>query len=320
MSSKDILGLGWTTEGATAIAAADRHKLLSITDSGTKSLPALADVDRGWSCLVFAEHSSGITLDPDGSEQINGASTIDLGQYGYALIYKIDATNWGAMIKGDRGAVDNAEIEGSGTTYSPAGSWDTDELIINNKNASALERVEIADLIGLGVVMDTYIASSDSQIDIDLATPSAGDVFTVVLNRLVPATDDVRLLGRIGDSGGTHTGAADYDYTIHGINASDGGDVKTWDPSADNFRFSQQVGSESGEAVSGIIRVYNLGDASHKTVLTWNVVYATQSDILVGLTGVARYKTANADTELSLFFESGNIASGEITSYLSRRS
>jgi len=70
MSSKDILGLGWTTERKTSIAAADRHKLLSITDDGTKSLPALADVDFAWSCLVFAEHGNGITLDPDGSELV----------------------------------------------------------------------------------------------------------------------------------------------------------------------------------------------------------------------------------------------------------
>jgi len=103
MSSKDILGLGWTTERKTSIAAADRHKLLSITDDGTKSLPALADVDFAWSCLVFAEHGNGITLDPDGSELINGVSTIVLAEDEWALVYKIDASNWGAMTKGSGG-------------------------------------------------------------------------------------------------------------------------------------------------------------------------------------------------------------------------
>ena len=74
--------------------AADERKVISFTNSPTYTLLPAATAGNGFTFLAFNAGTGTITLDPDGSETIDGASTYTLiDQYQSALVWT-NGTTW----------------------------------------------------------------------------------------------------------------------------------------------------------------------------------------------------------------------------------
>ena len=83
----------------TTLDGDDIGKTIRVTNATTISLTAAATLGDGWAVLVINEGTDTVTIDPNASETINGATTITLdAQYDFALI-SCDGTDFLAAVK-----------------------------------------------------------------------------------------------------------------------------------------------------------------------------------------------------------------------------
>lgn len=101
---------------AAAITTADRGKIVSCTNTWTAALPAVASAGAGFSFVIRNAGSGLITLDPSGSETIDGAATLDIN-LGRAALVICTGTAWITIAL--PGAVGGAVLAPSGTAGSP---------------------------------------------------------------------------------------------------------------------------------------------------------------------------------------------------------
>jgi hypothetical protein len=85
--------------GAYAVVAGDAGKVvvMNAASAVTLSLTAAAILGTGFAFLVRAEGAGAVTIDPNGSETINGATTLILYQGDGALVWT-DGANWRANV------------------------------------------------------------------------------------------------------------------------------------------------------------------------------------------------------------------------------
>lgn len=71
----------------TTLSATHHGKILRVSNGPTLALTAAATLGNGWNCIVFNADGTPITIDPNGSETINGAATFTVdSQYDYVII------------------------------------------------------------------------------------------------------------------------------------------------------------------------------------------------------------------------------------------
>lgn len=79
LATLGALGSGTVAKSANyTVVAADRGKLIDCTSTITLSLTAAAAIADGFSIAVRNSGTGTITIDPNGSEQVDGASTMQL--------------------------------------------------------------------------------------------------------------------------------------------------------------------------------------------------------------------------------------------------
>lgn len=82
--------------GGTTLSAADRGKLVSATGTWTLTLPLASTAGAGWMAGLVNRGTGTITVDPAGSDQVNGASTATFGPGRFAALV-CDGTGWVAV-------------------------------------------------------------------------------------------------------------------------------------------------------------------------------------------------------------------------------
>jgi hypothetical protein len=70
---------------------------LNFTSSATLSLPAAATAGNGYLLVVRAGSGVTITVDPDGTETVDGVSTISVGALDWCLLF-CDGTAWVSLL------------------------------------------------------------------------------------------------------------------------------------------------------------------------------------------------------------------------------
>lgn len=85
-----MAGRAWRTQskssGYTAIAT-DNMSVLRFTASATLTMTAVGTLGNGWVCALIAPSGVTITIDGDGTEEINGAATFDVVGPAMALLF-----------------------------------------------------------------------------------------------------------------------------------------------------------------------------------------------------------------------------------------
>jgi hypothetical protein len=93
MTTGGLSGIGHLAKSATyTVLEADRGKCIDCSAALTLNLTAAATMQAGWMCYVKADGGA-VTVDPNSTEQIEGANTLTVADGTTALIYT-DGTAW----------------------------------------------------------------------------------------------------------------------------------------------------------------------------------------------------------------------------------
>ncbi len=95
-----LTGRAWRKQTKTAnytAVAADNMSWLNFTSSATLNLPAAATAGNGFVLVVRAGTGVTITVDPDGTETVDGVTTISVGALDWALLF-CDGSAWMTLL------------------------------------------------------------------------------------------------------------------------------------------------------------------------------------------------------------------------------
>jgi hypothetical protein len=93
-------GRAWRKQTKSAnytAVAADNMSWLNFTSSATLSLPAAATAGNGYLLVIRAGSGVTITVDPDGTETVDGVSTISVGALDWCLLF-CDGAAWVSLL------------------------------------------------------------------------------------------------------------------------------------------------------------------------------------------------------------------------------
>lgn len=163
------------------------------------------------------------------------------------------------------------------------------------------------------VFIDAQTASSSATLDFT-GIDGTYDVLLFQLVNVLPATDAVDLLVRMGTGGGpTYDTGTNYDwshgYTYSGTPGTEGA------TNATAILIRGAVTNATMGAV-GSVELYNPASTTlHKGLTYHTVSYVGAVGTTVNDTGGCRYRSTTAVTAIRFYFSSGNIASGTIRRY-----
>ena len=175
-----VSGLGSAstdTKSATYTVTDAENKTLFLCDGTsaafTITLPAAATAGDGFEIAVKKTDASAnaITIDGDGSEEIDGATTLDLPSQYDVVVIRSDGTNWQIIAKN---ITAQAASVGQHTIFIPAGS-----LTATETNGAESETSELAtnDVMASGLLFD---ASTQEHAQFSTQMPKSWDGGTIV--------------------------------------------------------------------------------------------------------------------------------------------
>jgi len=172
-------------------------------------------------------------------------------------------------------------------------------------NATALDFLATAD------------ASSDAAVEFTQLDDTKYDAYEIVLNNVIPATDDVHLYIRTSTDGGSSydSGASAYGWEARGGGANVGNDQADNAIRLTDTGTANAVGSAAGEGgVSG--RLFLPGpNLAKNTMISFELTIQNAAGNIIKVSGGgARLSAADVDA-VQILFASGNIESGTITLY-----
>ena len=162
--------------------------------------------------------------------------------------------------------------------------------------------------------IETHTASSDATIDFTSGISSDYDTYMIIMEDILPATDNSILNMRMSTSSTFNAGASDYSWAqISGVvPTSESG---TGDNADSKMQISgSAIGTGGNESMNGVLIIHNLA----KAIKTWftgtTIVLNSTPNTASSVTG-GRYLTAEANDGIRFLMSSGNIASGTFTLY-----
>jgi hypothetical protein len=269
---------------ATAtLALADLGNAVVFTgaSAATLNLPAIATVPTGSGWMVRNAGTATLTIDPIGAETINGAATLVLQAGQAAFIF-------------DGGV-----------------AW---ECIIAGGTAAGLSLLSATRVISAPEVLTTSTASGSATLDIsDVFDDALFARYELELIDLVPATNDVQALLRVGTGAGPtwQAGSGAYNNALLAWATSSQGYPTAI---ATAIGLSQQPGGGQGVHSGGFYGLVRFWTPQSARIPTFNIdtVQVGTAPAALSVRGSGIYAAATAITGLRFLFSSGNIASGSI--------
>lgn len=319
LKQRNAANTGWLVRGTlaetfglsrasnTILGVGDVGRMIIATSTFTQTFTAAATLGDGWWVLYRNDGTGVITLDPNASETIDGATTITL-QPGEACLIFCNGTLFKTF--GRRRINDLTEDTAPDATADFVETWDA--------SAGAHKKVKFQNFPAGGLTkLDSGTVSNAATVDIDLEAHAAYRHLKIVFSFL-PATDAVFLDARAStDGGGTFLSGANYNYTVQTV-YDDGTEAKESANAGVAIGLSEgDIGNASNEGIRGYVDIYDHASTSLWALMSAKCVYqnsgaairVAQSD-----TGAA-VRIADDITDWRFFFSSGNIASGEWTLY-----
>lgn len=302
-ASGQATGLKWATPSEVAAAVAN--------GATAETAPAVADKIALYDASVAA--GRGMTLE-NLFKVINSLTEIASGALlGADVLLVYDAANASAK----RVTVNNL-LEIIDDYSEDTSALAADFLLSYDTSASAPKKVSLAKLPGQWELINTYTPSAVASQAITGFDSTRYTDYRIVLNDILPATDNVSFRLRTSTDGGSSydSGASDYSWgsTYSGAGANGGGNNNSNATSSILLTGGNAVGNAAGEGISGIIDIVNPGAAARCRVLgTFQNVSPTGMEMTLVTTG---RRLAAADVNgIEFSFDSGNIASGTIRFY-----
>lgn len=170
-------------------------------------------------------------------------------------------------------------------------------------------------------LLSTVTASSSATVNITSGFGSNYNVYHLVLDRLVMATDDVQLLLRVSeDAGSSWKSTGSYRYVTKISGDAGGTEIVIAGTAATSMALttsgtSNGIGNASTESISGTITAWTIGSGLYKLV-RWELTCVNAAGRVIVLTGAGMWTgTTGEVTGIQLFASSGNVASGTVRLY-----
>jgi len=305
--------------GAYTITTTDRSKLIRATGAGgfTLSFTAAATLGDGWFCFVRNDATGTVTLDPNGAETIDGATTLTLDPGQSVLVF----CNGSLLVTSGQWNINALENVTAGSPSTTVDA-DNDELLIYDASEGRHKKVSPSNLtIASGLVPLTRISSSDvASYNFTIGLDSSYRTY-VLSGWLRPATDDVNLFLRTDSNGGASfdAGASDYGtvwQTLAATNSSSTDGTIGQIYIAFNGTGLNSIGNDAGYAIQFHIR-FTLGSANEFPYFISEAIYsmATSDNRPARVDSGGTRNSAEAINAVQLLFDSGNVAAGDVTLY-----
>jgi len=166
---------------------------------------------------------------------------------------------------------------------------------------------------GAWTLIGTSVASASASLTVT-GLDSTYDTYAIGVSALRPASNDVDLWLRLGDSGGIDSGGSDYGWaesTNGAARVSSSGDSKI-KCTGDMGGAINGIGNAATEGVSGVFFLGQPADAGMYSTVYGNPSVARTTTPAVGI--FMGQRQANiAHDRVQVLFQSGNITSGRLT-------
>ena len=140
------------------------------------------------------------------------------------------------------------------------------------------------------------------------------DVYMLAMNNVAPASDNYYLRIRFTESG-TPNSTSNYDYAFKYIQAG-GAFLNLPGTNGNGVNITAHTnGTGTSETTNGIFSIYNANNSSEYTFMTTESSNVDSSNSSYGSPGGLVFTVSSAVDGVSLFYSTGNIASGTFTLY-----
>ena len=185
--------------------------------------------------------------------------------------------------------------------------------ILTSNGAGAAPTFQTPAAGGAWTLIGTSVASSSASLTVT-GLDSTYDTYAIGVSALRPASNDVDLWLRLGDSGGIDSGGSDYGWaesTNGAARVSSSGDSKI-KCTGDMGGAINGIGNAATEGVSGVFFLGEPADAGMYSTVYGNPSVARTTTPAVGI--FMGQRQANiAHDRVQVLFQSGNITSGRLT-------
>ena len=281
------------TEGDSTATAAD----LVATEADLAATEGDATATAADLALVEADLSA-TEADLTATEADLAATEADVG--GLNLPTPV-ASKYGALL------VQNDADDG----FDLLTSQGTSGQILTSNGADALPSFQDA-AGGAWNLISTQTASASSTIDFTSSIDSTYDTYALVFNRVIPATDDVTLQFRTGNT--TFDTGANYAWSGSRVHSSGSSSNNTADNQF-NINIDGGIGNASGEQMSGIMYIFDPSNSGSYPTVRWESTHINNVGGTTMTSGSGSYLSNTAIDRFRFFFSSGNIASGSFSLY-----
>lgn len=176
---------------------------------------------------------------------------------------------------------------------------------------------DMATFGGAWTLLSSNTASSDATIDQTGIVRATYPTVAVIISDLFPASDGQALYVRFGDSSGFDTGASDYTHAIQYGDATASNDTFTQANDTTNGFINTDtggVGNAAGEGVSAILYVSTGHNGGRARMQGTSVCTNGGGNMIRNVSFGHRNAVITLD-RIRVYFNSGNIASGNVSFY-----
>jgi hypothetical protein len=168
-------------------------------------------------------------------------------------------------------------------------------------------------MAGSLVLIDSETASTSATITLT-GIDSTYDVYMVVLENVIPVTDNVMLKMRFQNSSGDVT-SSNYDWANKVLKTYSAFDNDSA-TNQDSFELTdQELGTATGEVGNAVMYLFNTSNSSEYSFFTIEATCIDDNGNLFGNQGSGVLTVAESHTAVTYYMASGNIDSGEFKLY-----
>ena len=165
----------------------------------------------------------------------------------------------------------------------------------------------------MGLVQVATNTVTSAVASVTLTGIDSDDVYMLVFNNFVPASDGQSPQMRVTESGTPNT-TANYDVAQKRL-FSNTGFLNSSATNLNQYSGFAGTGNATGENANCIMYLYNFNNASEYSFCSWEGTASSTSGNSAGRQGGGVFTSASACDGVQLFAGSGNIASGTFTLY-----
>jgi len=226
-----------------------------------------------------------------------------------------DMAAWTIKLRNSATAGDPQDVTINGLTEETSIDTAADFFMMWDASAGVMRKAKPNNFAPGMRLLTSGSASNAASLDVVLTSYTAYQTVMLVLNDVIPQTDDTQLLMRFSTNGGSSydSGANDYQYATVAANSNLTGvsvgsaTVGTSSISLSSATAANKLSSDAGAHAEFVITIFNRTNASRKTQIIYQGGYVNTTPITISLTG-SGFRNAAQDTDAVTFLmSSGNI-------------